>query len=251
MDLQTVQAVAFDLDGTLTESKSQMLPEMAALLTRLLKRMPVAVISGGAWKQFESQMLSAFPQSTDFSQLYLFTTSASTCLVHSGAGWDKRYDYVLSAEEKSRILAALDDALLQTGLNTPSHHVWGERIEDRGSQITFSGLGQYAPPDVKKTWDPDRRIRGPILDLLVQKLPEFAVRVNAYTSIDITHKNISKAYGVRQFSAFTGVPISAMLYVGDGLFEGGNDHIVIETGIPTAAVTGPTETGALISKLLA
>ena len=28
-------------------------------------------------------------------------------------------------------------------------------IEDRGSQITFSALGQQAPIEEKKKWDPD------------------------------------------------------------------------------------------------
>ncbi len=32
---------------------------------------------------------------------------------------------------------------------------WGEQIEDRGSQITFSALGQQAPIEEKKKWDPD------------------------------------------------------------------------------------------------
>ena len=41
-----------------------------------------------------------------------------------------------------------------------------------------------------------------------------------------------------------------MLYVGDGLFEGGNDAVVKETGIPTHAVTGPAETANVIEALL-
>ncbi len=47
--------IAFDLDGTLAQSKSPIGPEMAELLTRLLGIVKVAVISGGAWPQFEKQ----------------------------------------------------------------------------------------------------------------------------------------------------------------------------------------------------
>lgn len=33
--------------------------------------------------------------------------------------------------------------------------IWGEQIEDRRIQITFSALGQQAPIEEKKTWEPD------------------------------------------------------------------------------------------------
>ena len=52
---------AFDLDGTLAESKQRMTQEMGELLAALLKKMPVAVLSGAAFKQFEVQFLRAVP----------------------------------------------------------------------------------------------------------------------------------------------------------------------------------------------
>lgn len=250
MDLRTVRGVAFDLDGTLAESKTQMDADMAHRVLRLASRMPVAVISGASWKQFETQMLSAFPHDADFRNMYLFSTSASTCYVRAGEVWEKKYEFRLTESERKHILTALHEALIETGLDTPTHRVWGERIEDRGSQITFSGLGQLAPPEEKKVWDPDMKIRAPLREALMRRLPGFAIRANAHTSIDITHPHIHKAFGVRQFESFTGIPNSAMLYIGDGLFEGGNDYVVLETGIPTFAVQSPSETAALIDSLI-
>jgi phosphomannomutase len=49
--------VVFDLDGTLAESKSAIDAEMAKLLDSLLDLVKVSVISGGAWLQFEKQVL--------------------------------------------------------------------------------------------------------------------------------------------------------------------------------------------------
>jgi hypothetical protein len=46
------------LDGTLAHSKSGIDTEMANLLDSLLAVMKVAVISGGAWPQFEQQVLA-------------------------------------------------------------------------------------------------------------------------------------------------------------------------------------------------
>jgi phosphomannomutase len=53
--------IIFDLDGTLAESKLPLDAEMAALLARLLEVVKVAVISGGAWAQYEKQVLSHLP----------------------------------------------------------------------------------------------------------------------------------------------------------------------------------------------
>ena len=49
--------IAFDLDGTLAESKYPLDAEMAELLTSLLDIVKVTVISGAAWPQFDKQVL--------------------------------------------------------------------------------------------------------------------------------------------------------------------------------------------------
>ena len=44
--------------GTLAESKTDLDGERATLLARLLGIVDVAIISGGAWEQFEKQVLA-------------------------------------------------------------------------------------------------------------------------------------------------------------------------------------------------
>ena len=56
--------IVFDLDGTLAESKSPLDAEMAVLIGRLLEVVKVAVISGGAWPQFETNYCPIFPMMT-------------------------------------------------------------------------------------------------------------------------------------------------------------------------------------------
>ena len=70
------------------------------------------------------------------------------------------------------------------------------------------------------------------------------------TTIDITRKGLTKAYGIRQLVELTDTAISEMLYVGDALQEGGNDAVVIETGVRTHEVFGPKETAAFIKDIL-
>lgn len=248
---EKVNAVAFDLDSTLAESKSPATPEMGAKLAELLARMPVAVVSGGSWTQFKKQLLPALPKGANLTRLYLFPVSGGMCFRHDGKVFRAEYDHSLLPKEKKKIMGALLSAMEETGFKDAPEEVWGERIEDRGAQISFSALGQEAPPEKKKGWDPDKRKRTPLVTALMQKLPPaFIARMNAMTTIDITRKEVSKAFAVREFSRLSGVPIREMLYVGDALFPGGNDEIVKQSGVKTHQVLSVRDTSEVISTLL-
>ena len=160
--------VAFDLDGTLAESKQRVTPQMGELLAKLLTLMPVALLSGGSWKQFESQLLPALPEQTHKERLYLMPVSAAQCYIYKDGSWKTRYDNTFGTAEKSRILQALKEALVEVKFEQPPR-LYGEQIEDRGAQITWSGNGQQAPLDVKAKWDPDRRKPLPIREALMRR----------------------------------------------------------------------------------
>jgi phosphomannomutase len=66
--------IVFDLDGTLAASKSSLDAEMSSLLHDLLGVVKVAVISGGAWLQFEKQVLSNLPQDDRLARLSILPT---------------------------------------------------------------------------------------------------------------------------------------------------------------------------------
>ncbi len=241
--------VAFDLDGTLAPSKERVSAEMGELLAKLTHKMPVAVLSGGGLPQFEKQLLPALGESTDLSRIYLFPDSAAQCYVYAGDAWAPKYDYHFTAEEKAQILSAIDEAKKEVSFEQPAQ-LWGEQVEDRGAEITFSALGQHAPIEEKQTYDPTRAKRRPLYEALVKKLPQFSIGLNATTSIDITRKDINKAYGILQLVKLSGVSVSEMLYVGDALEEGGNDSVVIPTGVKTHEVFGPEETAKVIELIL-
>ena len=243
--------VAFDLDGTLAESKQRVSAEMGEQLARLLGAVPVAVMSGASFKQFETQLLPALPVDAELVRLYLFPDNAAVCFVYRQERWQVHYEHSFSKPERARIMQALQEAMTETGfMEPPRHEVWGERVEDRGAQITFSALGQQAPLEEKQKWDPTKEKRRPLYDALVRRLPDFSIAMNAHTSIDITKKGINKAYGIRKLIEMTSISVSEMLYVGDALDEGGNDAVVIQTGIKTRPVFGPEETAGLIQTLL-
>lgn len=238
----------FDLDGTLAESKSALDPDMAHLLVRLLEVVKVAIISGGAWEQFETQVLSNLPQDDRLKDLSMLPT-CGTQFYRYDDGWKKLYAEDFSPEEKKQIIAALDHALDETGYRPEKH--WGELIEDRGSQITLSALGQQAPLQEKKQWDPDFAKRNRIKAILQPLIPRFSVNLGGATSIDVTMPGIDKAYGIHKLRETLRIPIADMVFVGDAIFPGGNDYPAKEAGVVSIRVRDPEETQRVIEAFIA
>ena len=238
--------VAFDLDGTLAQSKQAMDAEMAGLLARLTRAAIVAVISGGDWPQFQQQLVGNLPSDADFARLFLLPTSGTKMYRHDGE-WCPIYADLFSDAERERILAAFDDALAETHIS--DSRLWGDKIEDRGSQITFSGLGQHAPLDAKTAWDPDFAKRKRLQAALTAALPGFSVRIGGSTSIDITREGIDKAYGMRKLAQAAQVSFAEMIFIGDAVYPGGNDYPVREAGIDTIAVYDIAQTKRVIEAI--
>jgi phosphomannomutase len=240
--------IVYDLDGTLAESKSSLDAEMAALLHDLLGVAKVAVISGGGWPQFEKQLLSNLPHDERLGNLSLLPTCGTQFFRYAGA-WEKIYSEDLTAGEKEKIIGSLKKALDESGFKVEK--VWGEDIEDRGSQITLSALGQQAPLEEKSKWDPDFTKRMKIKGILDALIPEFSVRLGGTTSIDVTKPGIDKAYGIRKLRDILGISLKEMIYVGDALFEGGNDYPAKEAGVVSISVRGPDDTKLVTRTIVA
>ncbi|OGG45285.1 hypothetical protein A2673_01665 [Candidatus Kaiserbacteria bacterium RIFCSPHIGHO2_01_FULL_50_13] len=243
-----IPIVLFDMDGTLTRSRQPIELEMGELFAELTHNTTVGIMSGGGFEQFERQLLSRLPDSTDKSRLYIFPVTSAQCYVWKDGVWESVYDLALTKDEYEKIKKAIDVALSKTSM-VEGVPMWGERLENRGAQISFAALGAEAPIDEKEKWDPKGLRRKPFRDRLRTELPDFEIHIGGTTTVDITKKGIDKAYGVRWLSKHTGVPIKDMLFVGDALHEGGNDAVVIPTGIETRQVSGPKETATVIEEL--
>jgi phosphomannomutase len=245
--------IVFDLDGTLAESKSSLDAEMAALLHDLLGLAKVAVISGGDWPQFDKQLLANLPQDERLADLSLLPTCGTKFFrygIGNGAGtWTKLYSEDFTADESEKIVASFQKALDVAGFHPAK--VWGEVIEDRGSQITFSALGQQAPLEEKSKWDPDFAKRKAIKTILDTYIPEFSVRLGGATSIDVTKPGIDKAYGIHKLRDLLGIAINEMVFIGDALFPGGNDYPAKEAGVVSIQVAGPSGTKLVVAAIIA
>lgn len=248
--MPTPRLVAFDLDDTLAPSKSAIDPRIGELLLDLAGRVEVAIISGGQLAQFTAQVVDRLPEASSelLSHFHLLPTCGTQYYRVSPAGIETIYARTLSDDQKQRALAAVEGEARRLGLW--ESETWGPILEDRGSQITFSALGQQAPVDAKSAWDPSGEKKNSLREAVQALLPDLEVRSGGSTSVDITERGIDKAYGMNQLAEQTGIPLDDMLFVGDRLDEHGNDYPVLAMGVECQAVEGWHDTAAYLERLI-
>ena len=195
--------VVFDLDGALAQSKSAIHTATSGLLRSLVQIVNVAIISGGDWPQLEKQVLSHLLPGDYLAVLSLLPTCGSKFFRYSGQR-SKLYSEDFTAAEKAQIKSAFHQAIQSAGFEVEK--VWGETIEDPGSQITYSALEQQAPLAEKVKWDPDFAKRQGIKGVLDKLLAGFSVRLGGATSIDVTKPGIDKAYDIAKLTLLLGIP---------------------------------------------
>jgi HAD superfamily hydrolase (TIGR01484 family) len=250
--------IVFDLDGTLAPSKSVMDREMTSLFERLLAAKKVAVIGGGKYALFKMQLLAALRNSPKdlLKNLFLFPTT-SNAFYRYDHGWKNVYTLELPKRQRTKIKRAFRDVFKEVGYQHPKK-VYGPVIEDRGTQVTFSALGQEVVAalgkkgiKMKEEWkEKNTPLKMKMAKLLAKRLPDLEVHAAGFTSIDVTRKGIDKAYGVRQIEKKLHVPIKKMVFIGDALFPGGNDYAARKSGIDCIPVRDPEDTKKIIKNIL-
>ncbi|MBT4857150.1 HAD-IIB family hydrolase [Candidatus Uhrbacteria bacterium] len=251
-DISGKKLFVFDFDGTLNRSKVEVDDEMVGIIKELLEKRDVAIISGSAFKEYDRFLLGKLGSSDElFSKLHLFPTSGAVFIRYEEGKWNEVYADGIGPESVKKIMDAFETAFKEVGYVQPEK-IYGELIEDRGTQVTFSALGQKAPIEEKLAWrgsDLDMRVE--IVEVMKPLLPEFAIKVPGKTSIDVTNLGIDKGYGVEKMKEHLGFQISDMVFIGDALYPGGNDEPVKRTGIESIQVEGPEEVKAILRGALA
>jgi len=247
MKYMKYSTLIFDLDGTLAPSKERPSESMCTTLCEALKFFNIAVISGASFEQFQSQLVAHLPCS-DLSNLMLAPTNGSAIYSFQNGEWKCLEKSGLKDDEKEKIFTTIKDAMEEFGIleNT----TYGVQIEDRETQITFSGCGSTAPIYIKETWDPDASLRMKMSKYIKNEIPEFEVRVGGMTSIDITAKGYDKASAIEKIKKYLNIKTEEILFMGDALFPGGNDEPAKSTGVDTLQVTNPNETENKIKELI-
>lgn len=250
--------IAFDLDGTLAPSKSPLPDRMAELLDQLLEQYHVCVISGGKFGQFEKQLLNNLKTSpANLERLHIMPTCGTRYMKYDLAKreWETIYVEDFTPAEKKEIIDVLNKVVDDLGYR--EKEIYGETIEDRGSQITFSALGQDIVDHLgeegvrrKEAWDADNKKKEAIRTRAAELLPDFEVRAGGVTSIDITKPGIDKAYGMTKLMDMLQISKEEIFFIGDRIMEGGNDYPVKAMGIDTIQISNWKETALVVEAII-
>jgi hydroxymethylpyrimidine pyrophosphatase-like HAD family hydrolase len=263
--------IAFDQDDTLNITKLPVDDEMADLLADLLKKYDVCIISGTNWGVMgknDVKMIAPRADENQLKRLHIMPTTGTQYWHYVGAdydekqltdgqklddGWKREYADFLNDEQVAKITASLETAAKKLGFWEVDKLKDGDEIiENRGSQITFSALGQWAKPDDKYKWDPDQTKRKAIVAEITPELADLGVKIaiGGTTSVDITLPGIDKAYGMRQLEKMTGFRDEDILFIGDKLQPGGNDYPARAMGLDWIEVKSVNDTKWVIRGIL-
>lgn len=249
----TKKLIAFDLDDTLAVTKSPISDRMGELLVQLLKKYEVCIISGGKFDQFKVQVVDRLEASEqELSRLHLMPTCGTRYYRYDGIEEDWRVIYAedLTEAEKKKIIEVLEVSAKKIGLWVEKPY--GPIIEDRGSQVTYSALGQKAPAEEKYRWaEENGEAKKELRILVAEQLPHLEVRLGGSTSVDITRIGIDKAYGMQKLIAELAIDKNEILFLGDKLQEGGNDYPVKAMGIECIEVDRWEDTALVLEGILA
>lgn len=208
--------IFLDMDDTVTKSKSVIEQKMLDLL--LPKRDNIVIVSGATLSQMRKQVGEGFN---------LMGCNGNHC-----SFWSK----TLTNSEKKEILDFINT--LPQG---------EDLIQDRKSQISYSIIGHNKPLKEKRLADPDHIKRKEIISRFHSDKIE--VGIGGTTCIDFYKKGHSKGDNVIKYIERRKWNKSDCLYIGDALFEGGNDYSVVGK-LNTMSVKNPEETYKLIKTLL-
>lgn len=203
------------MDKTLTESRVHITKEMFELIYPM--REDIVIVSGSEISQMHKQLGNEF---------YLMGCSGNHC---------EFWFYTLSYEDKEEILNFLQ--------GYPNGE---DLIEDRGCQISYSLVGHYANIKLKEECDPDKSKRREIINNFKSKTLQASIGGN--TCIDFYKKGHSKGDNVIRYMEAMGWERDECVYIGDGLFPGGNDQSVIGK-IKTIPVNNPEETYGILQTI--
>ena len=233
----------FDLDNTLTPSKSLIEPGHVPILKQLSERADVIVVSGHGEKDIRKHLRPELA-----GCYHILGQNGNFAETRDGRiFWNRS----LSSGQRNAILAFISKARAHLNYTVSDEN---DIIEDRDSQIAFSLIGHHENKVIKDAFDPDHAKRQKLRedladDVKVLEKANAEVRIGGTTNLDFFEFGKNKGYNVSAFIDAMHWDKNDCIYVGDALFPGGNDETVIGV-IPTKAVADYRETYSYLENIL-
>ncbi len=199
------------MDQTIAPARQLILPEMHSLLSNVTE--DIIIVSGQEVEKIKWQ--------SDNLNAFVLGQNGNHAVSPDGT---LLWNIPLDPHHKDQILDHISE--IMAILDHEVNHDWNP-IEDRGAQITFSPIGNTAPNEIKKSYDPNRTKREHFLKSIPFASEDLVVKIGGSTSLDYIHKDRHKGTNVQKLIDFMHWNKDECIYFGDGLYPGGNDEAVI------------------------
>lgn len=230
----------FDMDGTLTESRSLIAVESARMLFILDQGYDIVIVSGAT----QGQILVQIPTALSFSTLAQNGNDVQSNRLLQPVKWRNELNWM----QKYKVFSLINHLLVGR-----SKEDLADLVEDRGGQISYSGTGHHAPLEQKCVYDPDCELRIQQIEddwAWFKEIETYGIKwaIGGTTCIDFYLH--SKGENIARYVKEMGWKPEECLYIGDALFPGGNDETVRGV-IPVRQVENPAECAQFMRELLA
>lgn len=234
----------FDLDNTLTRSKSHIEPAHENILFALTERADVIVVSGHPQKDIREHLKKRLD-----GRYYILAQNGNFAQMPDGKIlWER----TLTDVQVRAIHAFIEKARKHVALPVKDE---GDIVEDRGCQVSYSLIGHHENQDIKDAFDPDHAKRKKLLEDMsddvarLEKEASVEIKIGGTTVLDFIEKGKTKGYNITEFIKTLDWKKENCVYVGDALFSGGNDETVIGV-IPTKPIKDYRETYTYLQSVL-
>lgn len=236
--------IFFDLDKTLTKSRSAMDSGHQELFERLCAERDVVVVTGGSMEQIRAQVTPRFDNA-----YIAMPESGNRAVAKDGT---QLWYEPLTPEQVEEIVCAVEALKKHFAIAVKDE---SDLVESRGAQVGYSVIGYHEDIEKKYAFDPGDAKRQAALRALpdvVAKLDAVGVTVEpaGTTTFNFIPKGKDKGHNVTRLIERMGWQKEECVYVGDALFPGGNDESVIGV-IPTQPVADPDDTFRFVQEQLA
>ena len=238
-DIGKIRLVAMDLDGTLTQHKSPLIPENKNALDELGKRYKLLMVGAGQVMRIFNQLKYPIDIVGNYGLQYGTYNNISETI-------DIKRDKVFPCD-KELVNKRVDILRKKYGFTDFA----GDSVEFHPSGcLTFAILGTKANQEDKLSFDPDRKKRRAIYDEVCKAFPEYCVFVGGSSSFDMAPKPYDKYYALDMYCKENGLKHEEVVYIGDDYGLGGNDEAVYVSDFPYLTIDDYRTFSQIIKPLL-
>jgi hydroxymethylpyrimidine pyrophosphatase-like HAD family hydrolase len=222
MDVARIKVVAMDLDGTLTQHKQPMTPQVRQALEALQKKYKLIMVGAG-------QVMRIFNQLEHFPMDIIGNYGLQYGTYNARTGqMDIRRDVKFPCDRES-----VEERVTMLRRKYGMTEFRGENVEYHPSCcVTFPCLGTKALQEDKLAFDPDRSKRRAIYPDVCRVFEDYVVFVGGSSSFDMAPKPYDKRYALELFCRENGLEHENVVYIGDDYGYGGNDESVYVSDFP-------------------